>query len=137
MQSRNVCPVFDTGTDVITGRKQKLRRCVQKGTSANFVNEPIALLQIVGIDAAAEQSGYVEENILRSAFLRDETESAIRIPHFQFSSSHKFLLSVFLWFQEAPHLQARDAVPERGGRAAAGSGAHDSAGDCPRAGRRQ
>ncbi len=40
MQSRNVCPVFDTGTDVITGRKQKLRRCVQKGTSANFVNAP-------------------------------------------------------------------------------------------------
>ena len=33
MQSRNVCPVFDTGTDVITGRKQKFRRCVQKSTS--------------------------------------------------------------------------------------------------------
>ena len=44
MQSRNVCPVFDTGTDVITGRKQKFRRCVQKGTSPlDCLPAPIAL----------------------------------------------------------------------------------------------
>src|SRR5258706_13319086 len=44
MQSRNVCPVFDTGTDVITGRKQKFRRCVQKSTSPlDCLPAPIAL----------------------------------------------------------------------------------------------
>src|SRR5258705_7599297 len=44
MQSRNVRPVFDTGTDVITGRKQKFRRCVQKGTSPlDCLPAPIAL----------------------------------------------------------------------------------------------
>src|SRR5258706_15471232 len=44
MQSRNVCPVFDTGTDVITRLEQKFRRCVQKSTSPlDCLPAPIAL----------------------------------------------------------------------------------------------